>query len=137
MERYTINLYAKDRFKPTVAVTYTLNSDGEFSMLKFWVRQDKQADYDIMNVANLLFYSVYYSSNKKPSIIYSSYQYLFAKKMWENHETVIETFRVDKHCKLPPNRRFVEFNKNSMSNLIQIKTNELLNQKQKGDIKNE
>jgi hypothetical protein len=129
LERKKLSIYANDRNEPTIIVTYrvkkkeevgnkTKKNNREIDKFRVWVRDDKAEDFEILNYANLLFYSVNVFNECEPSekFIFRMYQQIAYGKMWENVKLHIEEVQSDKAFGIKPDRNFVPFTSTTMQN---------------------
>ncbi|MDX9692488.1 MAG: hypothetical protein RBT45_08525 [Acholeplasmataceae bacterium] len=115
LELHSVEIFANDRHKPTICMTYTLKEKQELDMFRMWVRVDVAENYEILNYANLLYYEIMIN-NKKPQEkhIFRAYQVLFGRKLWENYKTLTSLVNLESTLKFPPYYDFVEFTKDTM-----------------------
>lgn len=124
MELKTVKIFANDIFDPTILITYILNSDKKKTIkkIKFWIREDKKDDFDIINYTNKLYYSIVeYIEKPKEKDVFRVYQELFSENIWENYiETTTEVFN-EKAIEIMPQPNFVEFHKDFMREFVETK----------------
>lgn len=124
MELKTVKIFANDIFDPTILITYILNSDKKKTIkkIKFWIREDKKDDFDIINYTNKLYYSIVeYIEKPKEKDVFRVYQELFSENIWENYiETSTEVFN-EKAIEIMPQPNFVEFHKDFMREFVETK----------------
>lgn len=124
MELKTVKIFANDIFDPTILITYILNSDKKKTIkkIKFWIREDKKDDFDIINYINKLYYSIVeYIEKPKEKDVFRVYQELFSENIWENYiETTTEVFN-EKAIEIMPQPNFVEFHKDFMREFVETK----------------
>ena len=124
MKLKTVKIFANDIFDPTILITYILNDDKKKSLkkIKFWIREDKKDDFDIINFTNKLYYGIVeYTPTPKEKDIFRIYQELFSEKVWENYiETTNEVFD-EKAIEIMPIENFIEFHKDFMREFVETK----------------
>ena len=124
MKLKTVKIFANDIFDPTILITYILNDDKKKSLkkIRFWIREDKKDDFDIINYTNKLYYSIVeYIEKPKEKDVFRVYQELFSENIWENYiETTTEVFN-EKAIEIMPQPNFVEFHKDFMREFVETK----------------
>ena len=124
MKLKTVKIFANDIFDPTILITYILNDDKKKSLkkIRFWIREDKKDDFDIINFTNKLYYGIVeYTPTPKEKDIFRIYQELFSEKVWENYiETETEVFD-EKAIEIKLIENFIEFHKDFMREFVETK----------------
>lgn len=123
LELHSVDIFALDRSKPTMCITYTLGEKKEIDMFKMWVRDDMKENYEFLNYANLLLYEIVVN-HKKPEEkhIYRAYQVLFGKKKWENYKKLTTNVNLVSTLKYAPYPNFSEFTKDTMRDYAEKET---------------
>ena len=119
------DIYANDRDRPTISITYTLdnankkNGSPTISMFKMWLRDDVKNDFEIINVANMLYRKVLvYTALPCERDITRWYQHLFNHKLWRKPDIVKTKTTLKRTLKLAPHRGYVEFHKDYMADFV-------------------
>ena len=116
----TVDIYASDREQPTISITYTIDkssgSQKKIDMFKMWIRKDVSECYEMLNLANLLYYEILVNnqSQLREQHIYRAYQMLYGRKLWKEYDVFVSKVNVPTSLKVAPHRGFVEFHKDFM-----------------------
>jgi len=115
LELHSVDIFANDRKKPTLCITYTVKDKKQLDMFKMWIRDDVKENYEILNYANLLYYEIMVNNkNQEEKHIYRAYQLLFSKNKWENYKKLTTVVNLQKTAQVAPYPGFTEFTKDTM-----------------------
>jgi len=135
LELHSLDIYALDRVEPTICITYTLKDKNkkEIDFHKMWIRKDKSECYDVLNIANLLYYEIFVNvKTPREPHIFRAYQMLYGRKLWKNYKKLTTKVNVKSTLKIAPHRNMVEFTKDYMKNYTE---REMIKYTQKAKIK--
>ena len=133
LERKTISIYAFE-LEPTLAITYTINSESSVEGLQFWIREDLKYDYRILRKILEMFSQL---ENIEPfsevieKDIFRAYQEIFDIEdcITKNYKITTKEFTTKKMAlALKPYRDFVKVTKLGINIFIK-------NYIEKGDLK--
>lgn len=132
MELKVVDIYANDRFLPTISITYMVNKEKEITMFRMWLRKDKAEDFETINTANTLLYKIIvFNSKPKEHDIMRAYQKLFARKLWNPPKFETTIVNAKGTLKVAPHRNMIEIDKNYFKEFVQNETNKHIRENQR------
>lgn len=128
LELKKLNVFANDREKPTIILTYILKEEKgkkrEVDLIKLWIRKDvvDRGDYETINYANQFYYHViHYNLGKniiKEKDIFQAYQMLFSDKLFENYQLLHDIIFDKVAITYAPQKDYIEFYEDFMKDFV-------------------
>jgi hypothetical protein len=105
MERKVVSIYANGIKEPTICITYIVQVDTDIGItfaknVRFWLRDDKTEDMEILMIANNLLREILLASGNQLKIvkekdIFIQYQKLYARESRCAYATRTDTFNTE------------------------------------------